>query len=139
MRQKSSNSKNAAFFRDIISSVLDIVAMNNPDPARLLSQIAKIQQMERGKLSIIREGPEGPYYKLQAWEEGKNMSRYVPLEQADAVQKAIDGFQQFTELTEQYADQVIQRTRAELAAGSKKNGRKSRPRSSWPKSRKSSS
>jgi hypothetical protein len=113
--------------------------MNNPNPAHLLGQIAQIQQMERGKLSIIREGPEGPYYKLQAWEDGKNLSRYVPHQQIDAVQKALDGYQQFKELTDQYAQQVIERTRQELAADPKKNGRKSRRRSSWPKTRKSSS
>lgn len=112
--------------------------MNNPDPAHLLAQIAQIKHMERGKLSEMGQGPEGPYFKLQAWEEGKNNSRYVPHEQVDAVQKAIDGYQRYKELTEQYAQQLIQRTRAELAATSKKNGRRSRPKSSWPKNKKSS-
>jgi hypothetical protein len=114
------------------------MAMNNPDPAHLLKQIAQIQRMERGKLSVIREGPEGPYYKLQAWEDGKNMSRYVPSDQAAAVQKAIDGYQQFNQLTEHYAQQVIEKTRAELLTTSKKNGRRSRHKSSSPKIRKSS-
>ena len=94
--------------------------MNNPDPAHFLGQIAQIKHMERGKLSIIREGPDGAYFKLQAWEKGKNNSRYVAREQAEAVQKAIDGYQQYKELTEQYAQQIIERTRAELAAGAKK-------------------
>ena len=42
--------------------------------------------MERGKLSVMREGPEGTYYKHQAWENGKNLSRYVSSDQAAAVQ-----------------------------------------------------
>jgi hypothetical protein len=113
--------------------------MNNPDPVHLLGQIAQIKHMERGKLSEMSQGPEGPYFKLQAWEDGRNNSRYVPQEQVDVVRKAIDGYQRFKELTEQYAQQVIERTRAELAAGSKKNGRKSRHKSSWPKTKKSSS
>jgi hypothetical protein len=113
--------------------------MNTPDPAHLLEQIAKIKHMERGKLSPMGEGSEGPFFRLQAWEDGKNNSRYVPQEQAEAVQKAIDGYQQYKELTEEYAQQVIERMRAELAAGSKKNGRKSRRKSSSPKTKKSDS
>ena len=113
--------------------------MNQPDPAHLLSQISQIKHMERGKLSAMGQGPDGPYFKLQAWEDGKNNSRYVPHEQVEMVQKAIAGFQRYKELTEQYAQQVIEQTRAELAAGSKKNGRRSRHKSSWPKTRKSSS
>ena len=115
------------------------MAMKPPDPAQLLGQIGQINRMERGKLSVIREGPQGPYYKLQSWEDGKNNSRYISHEQADAVQEAIKGFQQFKELTDQYAEQVIARTRAELNADLKKNGRKYRRRSSWLRIRKSSS
>jgi hypothetical protein len=112
--------------------------MSSPNPIQLLQQIAHIQRMERGKLSVMREGPDGSYFKHQAWEKGKNLSRYVPREQADSVQEAIDGYRRFQELTEHYAQQVIDQTRAELATDSKKN-RKPRLNSSWPKNRKSSS
>jgi len=95
--------------------------------------------MERGKLSVMREGPEGTYYKHQAWENGKNLSRYVASDQAAAVQQAIDGYHKFQELTEQYAQQVIDNTRAELATDSKKKKYRRRSKSSWPKTRKSSS
>jgi len=95
--------------------------------------------MERGKLSVMREGPEGTYYKHQAWENGKNLSRYVANDQASAVQQAIDGYHKFQELTEQYAQQVIDNTRAELATDSKKKKYRRRSKSSWPKTRKSSS
>jgi hypothetical protein len=92
--------------------------------------------MERGKLSVMKESAAGPFYKIQARENGKNVTRYVPREQVPAVQQAIEGYKQFQTLTGQYADEVITQTRAAIAAGSKK--KPSRRRSSSPKSRKSS-
>ena len=86
----------------------------------LLKQIAHIKQMERGKLCLLGEGPNGPYYKHQTWQEGKNVCRYVPRDQAPALQEAIAGYEKFQELTQQYAELVIQKTRAELACGIKK-------------------
>jgi hypothetical protein len=111
--------------------------MNSFKPLpNVLQQIAQIQSMERGKLSVIKESAAGPFYKLQARENGKNLTRYVPREQVPAVQEAIEGYKQFQTLTGRYADEVIMQTRAAIAAGSKK---KSSPRrSSSPKSRKSS-
>ena len=93
--------------------------------------------MERGKICVLREGPSGSYYNLQAWENGKNVSRYLPREQVPAVQEAINGYQKFEELTGQYAEQIIAKTREERAAGSKK--KTARPRSSSPRTRRSSS
>ncbi len=103
----------------------------------ILQQIAQIQSMERGKLSVIKESASGPFYKLQAREKGKNVTRYVPREQVPAVQEALDGYKHFQALTEQYADAVITQTRATIAAVSKK--KPSRPRSSGPKNKKSTS
>jgi hypothetical protein len=93
--------------------------------------------LERGKLSIIRQGPDGPYYNHQCRQDGKNVSRYIPRDQVPAVQEAIDGYAQFTVLIEQYVDQVVQKTRGDLADESKKNP-KCRPKSSKPKPPKSS-
>ena len=76
--------------------------------------------MERGKLSVMREGPSGPFYKLQAREAGKNATRYVPRDQAPAVQEAIEGYKRFESLTQQYAQQMIEKTRQEIASGAKK-------------------
>jgi hypothetical protein len=84
----------------------------------------------------MRETSTGPAYKLQAWENGRNVSRYVPPEQGPAVQEAIDGYRRYQALAEQYARLKIEETRAAIAAGSKKN--RARPSSS-PRSRKSSS
>jgi hypothetical protein len=96
-------------------------------PQELLQQIAQIQRMERGKLCLLREGPNGPYYNHQTWQDGKNVCRYVPQDQLPALQEAIAGFETFQQLIQQYAELVIQKTRAELASGLKK---KSPPTSS---------
>lgn len=118
--------------------LIDITPMNTPHPTQLFENMAQIQRMERGKLTVMREGPEGPYYKLQVWENGQNLSRYVPRDQATSVQAAIDGYHEFEALTEQYAQTVIDRTRAELAAHSKKKQYRLRRNSSRLKTRKSS-
>ena len=112
--------------------------MNTAEPAQLLNQIVQIHRMERGKLTVMRQGPEGPYYKLQAWEDGRNSSRYVSRDQAAAVQEALEGYRRFRQLTEHYAQAIIDQTRAELAARSKKKPYRLRRTSSWRRSRKSS-
>ena len=101
----------------------------------LLQEIASIQTMERGKLSVIKESSTGPFYKIQAREDGKNLTRYVPREQVPAVQEAIQGYQRFESLTEQYAQRVIAQTRQDIAAASKKKSQAQT--SSSPKMRKS--
>ena len=106
-------------------------------PQVLLQQIAQIQHMERGKLCILREGPEGPFYNHQSWENGKNVSRYVPRDQVPAFQEAIAGYEKFQKLIEAYSQLLIQQTRAELVTSLKKKN--PRPSSSWPKTRKSNS
>ena len=109
--------------------------MNTPiTPQVLLHQIAQLPHLERGKLCILRQGPNGPYYNHQTWENGKNVSRYVPRDQVPAIQEAIDGYHQFQDLTEQYVKTMIEKTRAERSSGAKK---KPRPNSSSPKKRKS--
>ena len=108
-----------------------------PSPQSVLNDIAQIQHMERGTLNVIRQGPAGPYYNHQCYEEGKNVSRYVPSEQVSQIKEAIDGYHRFQELVQQYAQLVVEKTRAQREAGSKKKTR--RPNSSWPKTRKSSS
>ena len=111
--------------------------MNSSSSTQLFQQIAQIKRMERGKLTLMSEGPEGPHYKLQAWENGKNVSRHIARDQAEAVQEALEGYRKFQDLTEQYAQTVIEQTRAELAAHSKKKIYHLRRKSSWPKTRNS--
>ena len=116
--------------------------MNPPiTPQSFLEQILPIQQMEHGSLSIIRQGPNGPYYNLNSWENDKNSCRYVPQDKVPAVQQAINGYHQYQQLTQEYAQQVIEKTRAELAIGVKKKPHhKHKPhlQSPWPRKPKSS-
>ena len=117
--------------------------MNSPlTPQSLLEQILQLQRMEHGSLCIIRQGPKGPYYNLNSWENGKNRCRYLPQDKVPEVQQAIEGYQQYQELTQQYAKQVIDQTRAQLDIGIKKkpqsNLENSRRKSASPKTRKSS-
>ena len=110
------------------------------DKTRLLQQIAAIPAMERGTLSEYsfkeRSGAAGPYHKLQLWREGKNHTRYVSADELPAVQAALAGYAQYQQLTEQYADLVIEETRQQIAGSKKK---KPRRKSSWPGKKKSSS
>jgi hypothetical protein len=105
-------------------------------PQSILLEIGQIRKMERGKLSVIRESSSGPFYKLQARENGRNRTRYVPREQAPAVQEAIEGYQRFEALAEEYARLVIDKTRAQIASSAVKKTRH-RPKSSWPRTPKS--
>ena len=110
--------------------------MNKNSAALLLQQIAQIQYMEPGKLCIIGQGPNGPYYNLQCREGGKTLTRYVPTHQAQLVAKHTANYQQFQSLVAQYAQLIIEQTRAERTAGSKK--KTLRPGLSGPKTKKSS-
>ena len=111
--------------------------MKQLNAAQILQQIVQIQHMEPGKLCIIGQGPNGPYYNLQCREQGKTLTRYVPGDQVEQVAQHTANYQKFESLVSQYAQLIIEQTRAERSAGLKK--KTSRPRSSWPKSRKSSS
>src|SRR3974377_1556152 len=118
-------------------------AMNKPlTPQSLMEQILQIQRMEHGSLSVIRQGPNGPYYSLNSWEDGKNLCRYLPQDKVPEVKQAIEGYHQYQQLTEQYAQQIIEQTRAQLNIAVKKKSpprpKRSRPQSASPRSRKSS-
>ena len=117
--------------------------MNKPiTPQTFIEQILQIQQMEHGSLSIIRHGPNGPYYNLNSWENGKNCCRYLPQDRVPDVQQAIEGYHKYQQLTEQYAQQIIEQTRAQLNIGLKKKPlprpEKSHRKSASPRTKKSS-
>jgi hypothetical protein len=123
-----------------VTSML-VTYMNTPAPSELLAQIAQIQRMERGKLSIYtfpeRAPSAHPYHKLQCWENGKNVTRYVRSEQVPLVEAALAGYAQFQELMEEYAQQIIAQTREELATVGVKKKPGRRPGSSWRRSKRS--
>jgi hypothetical protein len=109
--------------------------MKEQNPAQILQQIAQIQRMEPGKLCIIGQGPNGPYYNLQCREQGKPVSRYVPADQLEVVTQHTENYKKFEGLVSQYAQRIIEQTRAERTAGFKK--KTSPQKSSWPRTRKS--
>ena len=74
----------------------------------VLSQMATISCMERGKLCPMRGGR---YYNLQSWEDGRNVVRYIPKAQEQSVREAVKGYRKFMMLAEKYADMVIRDTR----------------------------
>lgn len=77
----------------------------------LLERMGRIERMERGKVCRMSGRP---HYNHQTWQNGHNVVRYVPVEQVPALQAAIEGYRLFTELAQQYAEQIVQRTRREL-------------------------
>jgi hypothetical protein len=108
-----------------------------PSPQSIIDDIAQIQRLARGTVSVIRQGPQGPYHNHQCYENGRNVSRYVPQEQVADLKEAIDGYHRFQQLVEQYVELMVEKTRAEREAGSKKKSH--RLNSSWRKTRKSNS
>ena len=82
-------------------------------PQDVLQEIAAIHAMERGTLCRLGRGP---YCNHQTWQNGRNCVRYVPATERAVVQQAIAGYRRFLALTQQYADLIIQRTRAERTA-----------------------
>jgi hypothetical protein len=88
---------------------------------RLLERMAAIERMERGKLCRMSGRP---HYNHQTWRNGRNHVRYVPQDEAPELQKDIAGYRRFIELAEQYADQVIRRTRQQRQRRKEKRRRK---------------
>ena len=109
--------------------------MNTFDHKRqqILQQMEQIDRMERGSLqSETRPSQrhpdqhQGPYFKHQIWEDGRNLTRRIPSERAPALAKAIEGRKEFEKLAQQFVDATVAMTRADASTDSKKNGTKSR-------------
>jgi hypothetical protein len=95
--------------------------MSSPlTPQSILQQIAAIERFEQGKLCILRHGPNGPYYNLQRWENGANVSQYVPADQVTAVQENLAAYEEFQKLMQAYVQLLSARSREERLAGVKK-------------------
>jgi len=89
-------------------------------PQVILEKISAIEKMERGTLSITRQGPNGPYYNLQSWYDGRNHTEYVPAGQLEQVQQHIEAHQQFVSLVGEYERIITEQTRQERLDGLKK-------------------
>ncbi|MCW5551167.1 MAG: hypothetical protein KIS67_03265 [Verrucomicrobiae bacterium] len=105
--------------------------MNPSKKTQLLEQIAAIPAMERGTLSLHSSGR---HQKLQCWQGGRNHTRHVTADELPAVESALAGYAQYRQLTEEYADLVVQETRQNIAAAKKKH--RSRPPSASPRKKK---
>lgn len=97
-----------------------MTSAKKPNPDAVLKQIAQIQKMERGSISVMRKTPGGELFNHQTWEHGKNHARYVPRDEVAPLKEAIEGYQRFKQLSEEYAQLIIDKTRAERAAEIKK-------------------
>jgi len=85
---------------------------------RLLERMAGIERMERGTICPMAGRP---HYNHQTWQDGRNVVRYVRSEDMAPLQKAIDGYNLFRRLAEEYADEIIRRTREQRAVATTKN------------------
>lgn len=98
----------------------------------LLREMARIERMEEGSLAEEyrevegKDGEsvrQGPYYKHQAWVEGRNRSRRVPAEEAGALKEAVEGRKHFESLSARFIELTVAATRGE-GSRSKKNSPK---------------
>jgi len=133
----------------------------NTEIGAILTEMATLTTMERGTLSEEhRTRPAsngrgtvrlGPYYKLQAWDHGRNASRRVSAAEVPALKEDLANYERFTELAGAFVEETIARTRSlrrraslsgEESAAAKKNSmrkpaakgmRKRKPSSSKPK------
>jgi outer membrane translocation and assembly module TamA len=94
--------------------------------AQILQQMEQIQTMERGSLQEeirpSKQDPDlanGPYFKHQVWEGGKNKTRRIPREKAAPLAKA-NGRQEFEALAEEFVNTTVAMTRAKDQPDAKK-------------------
>lgn len=78
--------------------------------AILLEKIGKIERMERGKICQMKGRK---HFNHQTWHEGRNVVRYVPAKEVEILQSDINGYDQFMDLVQQYAEEIIRITRRE--------------------------
>jgi len=78
----------------------------------ILSEMQSIREMIRGKISLqslkrcaadglVKE--RGPYAVFQRWEDGRNHSQRIPKEDLPAITRAVEGYQRFVQLADEFA------------------------------------
>lgn len=100
----------------------------------LLNQLASIDQMERGSLSVIRQTSSGPACNFQRWSDGCHCSEYIPAAQVPRVRENIQAYAHFQSLIEQYVHLVSARSREQRLAGVQKKRAQTSPSRRKPKS-----
>ena len=88
----------------------------------ILKRPSTIQSMERGKLTgfhRIRRATDGsgtvqlgPYHKLQAWENGRNHTRHIPVSEVPDLKRDLANYKEFKELVGTLEQTIIAVTRA---------------------------
>ncbi len=97
----------------------------------ILEEMAKIECMEKGRLSEeYREGHRngkkvrlGPYYKHQCWENGRNVSRRVPVAEVERLREGVDGYHRFRELADEFVEVTVSMSRESADDEGKKKPR----------------
>jgi mannitol-1-phosphate/altronate dehydrogenase len=125
--------QSASFYLGLIMSrYIDIFGlMKNPslsDSQReaIFAELASLHSIERGSLTEeYRERPasdgkgivrNGPYFKHQCWENGRNRSRRVPLEEVPHLRDDLENGQRFDRLVDNLASLAIAESRERRAA-----------------------
>jgi len=120
----------------------------------ILLEMQSIREMIRGKITLqtlkrtLPDGTvteRGPYAIFQRWRDGKNHCERIPKEELPAISRAVDGYQHFTRLADEYAaltETLTQRSGPLLPSKKnssnqppKKSSRKPKPSSKPPSSR----
>ena len=108
-----------------MSTRVDIAnfVMNKPkDTKGIIEDLASITRMERGKLTSeyrTRPNPDGngdivrgPYFKLQARENGKNNSRRVPTKEVSILEDDLENHKKFKDLVFLLENTIVSNTRS---------------------------
>jgi len=97
---------------------------------QILQQIRAIDRLRRGSLSrqffkqrrAHSKNPQGPYFVLQGYVQGKKFSERIPAGQAPQLEPLVANYQRFEELAEEFVAVTDQLTRQSQAApDAKKN------------------
>lgn len=105
---------------------------------QILQQIRALDRLRRGSLSRQyfkkhRAGskePQGPYYVLQGYVQGKKFSERVPADQALQMEPLVANYRRFEELAEEFVAVTDQLTRqSQGVQDAKKNSRPKSARS----------
>jgi hypothetical protein len=102
---------------------------------QILQQIQAIDRLRRGSLSrqffkqrrAGSKAPQGPYYVLQGYIQGRKFSERVPAEQAPQFEPLVANYQRFQELAEEFVTVTDQLTRLEQGAPDAKKNSRRRP------------
>jgi hypothetical protein len=94
---------------------------------QILAEMASIELMESGTLSSFQPAGShrGPYFRLQHWQDDRNLTTYVPQRQVARVTEAVANAERFRALSEEYIAITTQLSRQQVdSQESKKNSRR---------------